>query len=289
MRLTALSFIGVASAVAAPIAQPQDFAALLSSFGGGKSGGGGGLGGLGSLFGGGGGGLGSLFGGGAGGSGGSGGLGGLSALFGSGGSGGNNGPEGDVNVITNGYGKIKDKALELGIYVEKIGDPAPADVGTQLEKLTNAEIQTIVGVTTAVTGMAGQVGLFSAAGLLGPSGDLIRATQKTVDSLKKASLAISKVPGAKEIELKNLHALLDATKTMHTAVLKQLPSFAQSIAQGEHKQQYDALDGGIAAFENPEKYAADQAAAAKASPAPAPAPATTQASGGMGGMAGMSM
>jgi len=286
MRYTTLAFISCAAA--APVAEPQDFGSLLGLFGGGKSGGGG----LGSF--------GSLFGGGKSGGGGGGGFD-IGALLGGLGGGSSGGPQGDVNVIVTAYGKLKDKVYEVGTYAEKIGNNPPADVASQLDRLAQGQIEIIRQATRDANGLAGQIPLMSAAGLLGPGGDLIRATQKTLGTLKKGSLALSKIPGARESELKNLRGILDATKEMNAAVTKQLPSFAQSIAQGDFKKSTDALEDAIAAFENPEKYAAEEArkeaaakeqaardAAARADAAKN-APPPSSLSPPSGGMAGMNM
>jgi hypothetical protein len=251
MRYTTLALIGTAAA--APVAQ-FDLGALLSGLGGGAKNGAGGaadpLGALGALLGGAGGAgglgdlLGGLLGGGAGAQGGAGGLGDLlGGLLGNGG-----GPAGDVGVITGEYEKIKNVVQAQDAFVEKIGDKPPADLVAQLNKFATGQVDALKSATKAIDGMAGPVDILSAAGLQAPGGELTVATEKSIENLKKNVAAISKIPGAREAELKNLNAMLDATKAFNEAVNKKLPGLAQSIATQESQKSVDYLIDAIKAF-----------------------------------------
>jgi hypothetical protein len=301
MRYTTFAFLGVAAA--APLASPQDLGALLGSLGGGAAGGAPGgfdigalLGGLGGGAGGAPGGLdiGALLGGLGGGKGGAGGgldLGALAAQF----LGGGSGPQGDAQTIIDQYNKIKVQVDAMNEYVKKIADPAPADVIEQLTKLTDAQVGALRDGAKAVAAMPGAIPLMSATGLQGPGGDLTVATSESIDNLKKAIPFISKVTGGKDGEIKNINALLDATKAFNEAVNGKLPSIAQSIAQGEGQKSVDFLQGALdlingkveAAPAAPATPAAEPAAAPAAAPVAAPAAPAAPAAGGMAGMPGM--
>jgi hypothetical protein len=235
MKYSIFAFIGAVAAAPTP---QFDLGALLGGLGG-AGGAGGAAPDLSGILG----SLGGLLGGGASGGGGLD----LGALLGSF-TGGAGGPTGDVAVIINEYGKIKDKVQAMDSWVQKIGDTAPADTIAQLNKMTAEQVEALRAATKAVDGMAGAVDLLSAAGLQGPGGDLTVATQQSIDNLKKAAAAIKKVAGAREAELKNLNAMLDATKAFNEAVNKKLPSFAVSIASGEAQKSVDFLTDAIKVF-----------------------------------------
>jgi len=224
MRYITLAFIGAAAA--APVAQ-FDLGALLSGLGG--AGGAGGVGDLGALLG------------GAGGAGGLGDL--LGGLLGNGG-----GPAGDVSVITGSYEKIKEVVVAQDAFVSKIGDKPPADLVAQLNKFAAGQVDALKAATKAISGMAGPVDILSAAGLQAPGGELTTALETSIENLKKSVAAISKVAGAREAELKNLNAMLEATKAFNAAVDKKIPSLAQSIAAQESQKSVDALTDAIKVF-----------------------------------------
>lgn len=236
MRYSTLAFIGAVAAAPAP---QFDIGALLGGLGGagGAAGGAGGLD-LGAL-------LGSLGGGKAGGAPG----GGIDfgAILGSLG-GASSGPAGDVQVIIGSYGKIKDKVTELDAYVSKITDPAPADVISQIDKLTQAQVVGIQEATKAVDGMVGAIALTDALSLQSPGGDLTVATQNSIDNLKKFKPTIVKVAGAKDSVIKGLNSLVDATKIFNEAVNKKLPGIAVAVATGEGQKSIDALNDAIAEY-----------------------------------------
>jgi len=265
MRFTTLAFIGAAAA--APVASPQDLSALLGSLGGSSNGPdlgallggltGGAPGGappidfgalLGSLGGGGaaGGGLdiGALLGGlgGAGGAGGAGGfdIGGLLAGF--------SGSGGEAKTIIDSYGGVKEKVDALDAFVTGFNVSVPADVIAKLEKSTMDQVAALNAGTEKINKMAGQIGIMDALSLQEPGGSLTAATLTSIENLKKAKGAISKVAGAREAEIKNLNSLLDATKAFNEAVNKKLPSLAVTIAQGEAQKSVDALTDAIAEY-----------------------------------------
>jgi hypothetical protein len=251
MRYTTLALIGTVAA--APAAQ-FDLGALINGLGGGAKNGAGGaadpLGGLGALLGGAGGagGLGDLLGGLLGGGGAPGGAGGLGDLLGGLLGGGGGGPTGDVGVILGEYEKIKNMVEAQDVFVEKIGDKPPADLVAQLNKFAASQVDALKSATKAIDGMAGVIDIMSAAGLQGPGGELTVATEKSIENLKKNVAAISKIPGAREAELKNLNAMLEATKVFNEAVNKKLPSLAQAVATQESQKSVDYLTDAIKAF-----------------------------------------
>ncbi len=230
MRYITLALIGTAAAV--PVAQ-FDLGALINGLGGGAKNGAGGadpLAGLGALLG------------------GAGGAGGLGDLLGGLLGGGDGGPTGDVGVILGEYEKIKNVVQAQDAFVEKIGDKPPADLIAQLNKLGASQVDALKSATKAIDGMAGVVDIMSAAGLQGPGGELTVATEKSIENLKKNVAAISKIPGAREAELKNLNAMLEATKAFNEAVNKKLPSLAQAVATQESQKSVDYLTDAIKAF-----------------------------------------
>jgi hypothetical protein len=151
-------------------------------------------------------------------------------------------------VITTHYEKIKEKVIEQDNLVTKIGDKPPADLIAQLNKSTADQIDALKAATKAINGMAGPIDILSAAGLQGPGGEVTTATEKSIDSLKKAAPVINKVPGAREAELKNLNALVEATKAFNDAVNKKLPSLAVAVAESEAQKSVDWLNEAITVF-----------------------------------------
>jgi hypothetical protein len=258
MRYIALALLGSAAAAPAP---QFDLGALLGSLGGGAKDGAGGAGGLADILGGllggagaaggaPGGGLGDLLGGllgGAGAAGGAPGGGGLGdilgGLLGNGG-----GPAGDVSVITGEYEKIKGIVVAQDEFVSKIGDKPPADLIAQLDKFAGQQVAALKAATKAIDGMAGAVDILSAASMQAPGAEVTAATEKSIENLSKNVASISKIAGAKEAELKNLNAMLEATKEFNEAVNKKLPSLAQSVASTEAQKSVDALTAAIVAF-----------------------------------------
>jgi len=259
MRFTSLAFVGFVAAAPAP---QFDLGALLGGLGGGKAPGGG-AGGLD---------IGALLGGLTGGAGGAGGLGGLAGLLGglggAGGAasgtggldigsllggflGGGSGPAGDVNIVISQYTAIQAKVKEMDTYVSSISPngTAPADVLEKLNKLSAEQLETVKAGTKAVNGLAGNIELFSAMNLQGPGNEVTTATQTALDNLRRAIPAIVKVPGAKEAQIKNLQALLEATKEFTAAINKKLPSIALVIAEGEGNRAVEYFNDALVAFQ----------------------------------------
>jgi hypothetical protein len=250
MRFASLAFVGVVAAAPAP---QFDLGALLGGLGGKSGGGAGGLD------------IGALLGGLTGGAGGAGGLGGLlgGLTGGAGGAapdlgsliggflGGGSGPAGDVSVIINQYTAIQAKVKEMDAYVQTIqpNGTAPADVIEKLNKLSAEQLATVKAGTKAVEGMAGNVDLMNAMSLQAPGGDVTAATQTALENLKKVIPAIAKVPGAKEAQIKNLQALVEATKEFTAAINKRLPSIALAIAEGEGNRAVEYFNDALAAFQ----------------------------------------
>lgn len=218
MRYITLAYIG--AAVAAPVAQ-FDLGALLGGLGGAGGAGGllGGTGGAGDL--------GSLLGG----------------LLGNSG-----GPTADVSVITSQYEKIKTVVAAKGSFVENIGDKPPADLIAQLNKLAASQVDALKAAAKAISALEGAVDLTGVLGLQTTGGELTAAMEKSTENLKKSVAAISKVPGAREAELKNLNDLLDVTKAFNEAINKKLPSIVQSIAAQGFQKRLDSITDAIKAF-----------------------------------------
>ena len=73
--------------------------------------------------------------------------------------------------------------------------------------------------------------------------------EKSTENLKKSVAAISKVPGAREAELKNLNDVqLEVTKAFNEAINKKLPSIVQSIAAQGFQKRLDSITDAIKAF-----------------------------------------
>jgi hypothetical protein len=221
MRYSILACIGAAAA--APVAQ-FDLGTLLGGLGGA-----GGAGGLGALLG------------------GAGGAGGLDSLLG-GLLGNSDGPKVDVSVITGEYEKIKTVIAAKGAFADKVGDKAPADLIQQLNKLAASQIDALKAAAKAFNAMPGTIDIMSVLDLQTTGGELTAEITKSLESLKKSIGAISKVPGAREAELKNLNDMLQATKEFNEAMNKKLPAIAQSVAAQGFQKRLDSIADAIKAF-----------------------------------------
>jgi hydrophobic surface binding protein A len=151
------------------------------------------------------------------------------------------------SAIESGFNAIGTALDTLDTAVLALTDGNVAAQAKDLTAKSEAVAKAITAATAQINGIAKELSIVEAAGVLTPSKTLETKTKKTIDDLIAKKDLIAKAGQAGTVKAQ-LEAQAKGAKTLSDAVVSKMPSATKSIAQNQAKSISDQIARGLAAF-----------------------------------------